>query len=149
MIREMMLTDLDRVINIENKSINPPWKKTDYEYELRVNPYSRYYVLILNEEIIGYCGMWVMFDQAQITTFVIEKEHQRQGYSKYLMDKIISVANESKCENITLEVRVSNVAAISLYKKYGFIIANIRKSYYSDNHEDAYLMIKPLGGNYE
>ena len=65
------------------------------------------------------------------------------------MDKIISVANESKCENITLEVRVSNVAAISLYKKYGFIIANIRKSYYSDNHEDAYLMIKPLGGNYE
>ena len=63
------------------------------------------------------------------------------------MDHLINCAAEKGCEMISLEVRVSNAPALTCYKKYGFEIINIRKSYYQDNHEDAYLMMKPIGGN--
>ncbi|MEG0277500.1 MAG: GNAT family N-acetyltransferase, partial [Coprobacillus sp.] len=71
---------------------------------------------------------------------------QRQGYAKILMDEMIQFAFEEGCNVMSLEVRVSNQSAISLYEKCGFINQAIRKNYYQDNHEDAYLMVKGLEG---
>ena len=64
-----------------------------------------------------------------------------------MMNYIVEQAELNGCENVSLEVRVSNDKAIKLYEKNGFININTRKNYYDDNHEDAYLMVKPLGGN--
>ena len=149
MIREMTLNDLDVIDKIEKTIFSCAWSKADYGYELTSNPYARYFVLEEKSTIVGYVGCWITFEKAQITTIGVDKDYQSKGYGKLLLDKVTEVANEEKCENISLEVRVSNSIAISMYENNGFINVNTRKSYYSDNYEDAYLMIKPLGGAYE
>ncbi len=147
-IRRLEEKDLDEILRIEGELFTSPWKREDFLYELNDNPFSSYYVLVLDEKIIGYIGFWITFETAQITNIAIDEEFQQKGYGTLLMNRCIEEVEKAKCENITLEVRVGNHKAIALYERLGFIKANIRKGYYTDNHEDAYLMIKPLGGAY-
>lgn len=138
--------DLDIIVNIEKEIFTSSLNKNDFLYELYQNPFSHYYVLIDNETIIGYIGFWITFEIAQLTNIAVRKVYQGKGYGQKLLDVCFQKVNKAKCDNITLEVRVSNLKAIKFYEKNGFIKVNIRKGYYQDNHEDAYLMIKPLGG---
>lgn len=139
LLRAMRLSDLDNIMPLEHQLFSSPWSKDDYIYELSSNPYAKYYVLE-DDKIVGYVGIWITYETAQITTIGIAKERQGEGLSKLLMDKVIEETKD--CEAITLEVRVSNVKAIKLYESYGFKKEAIRKDYYLDNHEDAYLMMK-------
>lgn len=139
LLRAMAINDLDQIIVLEHQLFSSPWSKEDYLYELSSNPYAKYYVLE-DDKIIGYVGMWITYETAQITTIGIAKERQGQGLSKLLMNKVDGETRD--CEAITLEVRVSNTRAIRLYESYGFRKEAIRKDYYLDNHEDAYLMMK-------
>ena len=139
LLRAMAVNDLDQIIVLEHQLFSSPWSKEDYLYELSSNPYAKYYVLE-DDKIIGYVGMWITYETAQITTIGIAKERQGQGLSKFLMNKVDGETRD--CEAITLEVRVSNTRAIRLYESYGFRKEAIRKDYYLDNHEDAYLMMK-------
>ena len=139
LIRAMRLSDLDNIMPLEHQLFSSPWSKDDYIYELSSNPYAKYYVLE-DDKIVGYVGIWITYETAQITTIGIAKERQGEGLSKLLMNKVIEETKD--CEAITLEVRVSNVKAIKLYESYGFKKEAIRKDYYLDNHEDAYLMMK-------
>ena len=88
--------------------------------------------------------MWNLGDQTQITTLGVAKKHQGHGYSKVLMNKCIEISSYLGYDNINLEVRVSNQRAINLYQSCGFKIVAVRKDYYQDTHEDAYLMIKEM-----
>ncbi len=144
-LREMVFNDLDQVVVLENELFASPWTKENFIYELCENEFSNNYVLVEDNKIIGYIGFWITFDICQITTLGIAKEYQGRGLSCILMDKCIEVAKQNECFNITLEVRVSNIVAQKLYEKYGFTNAAVRKNYYSDNGEDAYLMLKILG----
>lgn len=147
LIRAMTLDDLDRVIELEHQLFKESsWSKEDYLYEIYENTFSFNFVLEIDDIIIGYVGVWIMYEQSQITTIGIDNHYQRQGYAKTLMDEIIQFAVEEGCEVMSLEVRVSNQPAISLYEKCGFVNQAIRKNYYQDNHEDAYLMVKRLEG---
>lgn len=139
LLRAMRLSDLDYIMPLEHQLFSSPWSKDDYIYELSSNPYARYYVLE-DDKIVGYVGIWITYETAQITTIGIARERQGEGLSKLLMNKVIEETKD--CEAITLEVRVSNVKAIKLYESYGFKKEAIRKDYYLDNHEDAYLMMK-------
>lgn len=139
LLRAMRLSDLDYIMTLEHQLFSSPWSKDDYIYELSSNPYARYYVLE-DDKIVGYVGIWITYETAQITTIGIARERQGEGLSKLLMNKVIEETKD--CEAITLEVRVSNVKAIKLYESYGFKKEAIRKDYYLDNHEDAYLMMK-------
>lgn len=139
LLRAMRLSDLDNITPLEHQLFSSPWSKDDYIYELSSNPYAKYYVLE-DDKIVGYVGIWITYETAQITTIGIAKERQGEGLSKLLMNKVIEETKD--CEAITLEVRVSNVKAIKLYESYGFKKEAIRKDYYLDNHEDAYLMMK-------
>ena len=139
LLRAMAVNDLDQIIVLEHQLFSSPWSKEDYLYELSSNPYAKYYVLE-DDKIIGYVGMWITYETPQITTIGIAKERQGQGLSKLLMNKVDGETRD--CEAITLEVRVSNTRAIRLYESYGFRKEAIRKDYYLDNHEDAYLMMK-------
>jgi ribosomal-protein-alanine acetyltransferase len=142
-IREMDVDDLERIVELEKDLFTSPWNKDDFIYELNENPFSYNYVLLENE-IIGYIGLWINYDNASITTIGVDKRYQGRGYSEVLMDQVIDLVNENKCINMSLEVRVSNNKAIHLYEKYGFKKVALRKNYYQDNHEDAYLMIKEM-----
>jgi len=90
--------------------------------------------------IVGFTSMWVMADEAHITNIAVRQSHQRQGMGELLLLSIIDLAIELKASIVTLEVRVSNLTAQSLYQKYGFAQVGLRRSYYTDNREDALLM---------
>ena len=90
--------------------------------------------------IIGFASMWVMADEARITNIAVRQSYQRQGIGELLLISIIDLAIELKASIATLEVRVSNLLAQSLYHKYGFTQVGLRRNYYTDNREDALLM---------
>ena len=144
-IFELLNEDIDAILPLENELYHKPWQKKDYEYELNDNPFAYYLKLIDKDsnEIMGYIGFWIKFEQAEITKVSIAKKYQGYKLSKLLMADAENRIRLAECENITLEVRVSNVIAINLYKSCGFNIVATRKKYY-ENGEDAYLMLKEL-----
>lgn len=144
LIRRMDLLDIDKIVALEQELFSSPWDKEAFYYELEKNAFSTILVLEDELEIIGYIGMWLLGDQTQITTLGIKKAYQGSGYAKKLMDKCEEITKTMGYANINLEVRISNQKAIKLYEKCGFKIVAIRKNYYQDNHEDAYLMIKKM-----
>ena len=143
-IRKMKVDDLDEVTYLEQILFSSPWTKEDFIYEINTNPFGHYVVIENEKQIVGYLGMWLMGDQSQITTIGVNQEMQGQGYGSQLMQYAIDLTCQRKYHNINLEVRVSNMGAIHLYEKYGFKNVALRKNYYEDTHEDAYLMIKEM-----
>lgn len=94
--------------------------------------------------IVGYAGLWLMIDEAHITTIANHPAYRGRGIGEMLLSSLIGIAYEVAARRMTLEVRVSNEVAQSLYRKYGFAIEGRRRRYYSDNHEDAYVMGTPF-----
>lgn len=90
--------------------------------------------------ILGYAGMWVMVDEAHITTIALRSGWRGRGLGELLLASLISAAQDLGARRLTLEVRVSNETAQALYQKYGFHEEGLRRRYYSDNNEDAYIM---------
>lgn len=141
MIRPMVVQDISRVSEIEKAVFTSAWSADDFTYELTENPFGHYFVDEIDGVVEGYIGLWILFDQAQITTLGTTLNHRRQGIAKRLMEYGLRHAFQSGAERISLEVRVGNNAAITLYESYGFQRKGIRKDYYQDNHEDAHLMV--------
>ncbi|MFH0768495.1 MAG: ribosomal protein S18-alanine N-acetyltransferase [Chloroflexota bacterium] len=99
-------------------------------------PSDRHYV-------VGFVGFWVLADEAHITAIAVREAYRRHGVGELLLIASIDLATELKAHIVTLEVRVSNIVAQSLYSKYGFIRAGIRRGYYTDNREDGIIMSTP------
>jgi ribosomal-protein-alanine N-acetyltransferase len=90
--------------------------------------------------ILGYAGMWLMLDEAHITTIAMRNNWRGKGLGELLLASLVDTAFDIGAHRITLEVRVSNEPAQRLYRKYGFSQEGVRPRYYSDNNEDAYIM---------
>jgi [ribosomal protein S18]-alanine N-acetyltransferase len=90
--------------------------------------------------ILGFAGLWLMVDEAHITTIAMHPNHRRQGLGEYMLASLVDIAYSIGAKWVTLEVRVTNNNAQNLYRKYGFHDAGIRHRYYSDNNEDALIM---------
>jgi ribosomal-protein-alanine N-acetyltransferase len=90
--------------------------------------------------VIGYAGMWLVGEEAHVTTVAVAPEARGKGFGELLLASLIEIADELQARWVTLEVRVSNFTAQQLYRKYGFREAGLRKRYYSDNNEDALIM---------
>jgi ribosomal-protein-alanine N-acetyltransferase len=95
------------------------------------------------DPIVGFAGMWIVMDEAHITTIGVLPEYRGNGLGELLMVTLCTEAMRHGAEWVTLEVRVSNESAQALYRKYGFTQQGIRRRYYSDNGEDAYIMWSP------
>ncbi|MDP9373220.1 MAG: ribosomal protein S18-alanine N-acetyltransferase [Chloroflexota bacterium] len=95
------------------------------------------------DPILGFGGMWVMLDEAHITTIGVTPEHRGRSLGELLFVTLLDEAQSRRARWVTLEVRVSNASAQALYEKYGFTQQGVRKRYYSDNGEDAYIMWSP------
>ena len=89
---------------------------------------------------VGYGGMWMILDEAHITNICAHPEYRRMGIASAVLEWLIRTAGQKGADRITLEVRVSNVAAMHLYENFGFHVCGKRNSYYSDNGEDAYIL---------
>lgn len=143
MIRLMVVKDLEKVLILENQLFSSPWTYESYVFELKDNPFS-HYVILDEQGIKGYMGLWLNDDALQLTTIGVDPKVQNQGIATALIAYMLDYASENHVSVITLEVRVSNEKAIRLYDKAGFKKAAIRKQYYSNPDEDAILMMKQL-----
>jgi ribosomal-protein-alanine N-acetyltransferase len=103
-------------------------------------PFHRRAVPPQNDHIAGFAGMWIVFDEAHITTIGVDPMYRGRGFGELLFLALVDEAIRRGVTWLTLEVRVSNLVAQELYRKYGFVIQGIRHGYYSDNGEDAYVM---------
>lgn len=92
------------------------------------------------ECILGFAGFWIMADEAHITNIAVRESHHRRGIGELLLISAIELAARLKARMVTLEVRASNSAAQSLYRKYGFVNVGVRRRYYTDNNEDGVIM---------
>ena len=139
-IRPMRLEDVDAVLEIEQMSFPTPWPRDAYQHELRDNRLACYLVAREFNRIVGYAGMWVILDEAHVTTIAVDPMHRRRRIGERLLVALIDEAMKRSARWMTLEVRKSNLGAQTLYRKYGFKDIGIRKGYYSDNREDAIVM---------
>jgi ribosomal-protein-alanine N-acetyltransferase len=139
-IEPMRLEDVPAVHEIERLSFTTPWPAYAFEQELKGNRLARYVVARAGEAIVGFAGLWLMVDEAHITTFSVHPDWRRQGIGRQLMLNIAELAVGIAARRMTLEVRVSNEAAQDLYRSFGFEVTGRRPRYYTDDHEDALVM---------
>lgn len=147
MIRLCKTSDLEQLLEIEEKCLPRHWKKKDFLYEININPYSKIYVLEIDNKVVGFIDLWQIFERAEIASLAVDPFYQGKGYGKELLLFALKTA-EKQCENCFLEVRPSNIKAIKLYYKLGFQDWRLKRDYYQDNHENALEMICILGGTY-
>jgi ribosomal-protein-alanine N-acetyltransferase len=142
-IRRMTLADLQAVIEIDRKSFSMPWSERTYRNELTANPAAYLYVAenAAQGQILGYIGFWFIVDEAHISTLAVKPAYRRRGIGHWLLQMALEEAARLGAEIVSLEVRASNLAAIELYRKYGFLPRERRAGYYQDNGEDALYMI--------
>jgi ribosomal-protein-alanine N-acetyltransferase len=139
-VREMALADIPEVHDIERLSFNVPWPSYAFEQELRSNRLAHYLVARVGEATVAFAGIWMMADEAHITTFGVHPAWRRQGIGLRLMLALTQLSLDVGALRMTLEVRVSNEAAQSLYRRFGFVMVGRRKRYYTDDGEDALIM---------
>ena len=142
----MTLDDIASVHEIERASFSVPWPDDAYRSEIQTNRLASYVVARADDAVVGFAGLWVMVDEAHVTTFAVDPRWRRRGVGERLLLALFDLAATRHAREATLEVRLSNMPARRLYEKYGFRPVGIRPRYYSDNGEDALIMTTdPLG----
>ena len=139
----MRIADVAAVLEIERLSFSSPWPAFAFEQELTANRLAHYRVARLGDRVVAFGGIWLMVDEAHITTFGVHPDHRRRGIGRRLLLQLAEVALELGSARMTLEVRVSNEPAQRLYRSFGFEVAGRRVAYYSDDGEDALVMTTP------
>jgi ribosomal-protein-alanine N-acetyltransferase len=139
-IRQMTYADLDQVMIVEHSAFEVPWSRHAFEGELANNHFAFYFVAVYGGRIIGYCGSWVIIDEAHITNLAVLADFRGRKIGETLLRHVLNFAQSRGCWSVTLEVRAGNDIAKSLYRKLGFRIGGIRKNYYTNNGEDALVM---------
>lgn len=151
-IQKMTLKHLDEVIDIERQLFPDPWSKNSFLYEILGNRLSLAVVLLLENKVIGYSIVWIIFEEFHIANIAIHPDYQQQGFGKYLLTEILKTADNSRAnrglEYAILEVRESNRIAINMYEKFGFKKISVRYNYYSSG-ENAIIMRKSLTHSHE
>ena len=151
----MREADIATVQEIEREIFSTPWPRNAYYRELASRSSAHYVVLRqegavekptgfhsaeLDPSIIGYGGMWRMYDEAHVTTIGVRRDVQHHGYGRILFVGLVQAAYDMGAKWVTLEVRVSNENAMHMYEAFGFKVIGRRKGYYTDNGEDAIVM---------
>jgi len=138
--RPMTAADLDAIMEIEPHIYSHPWTRGNFADSLKSAHNA--WVLMHNEEIIGYALMMMVLDEAHLLNLSISKAYQKQGLGRLLLEHMISIAQTLNAANMFLEVRASNISAIALYENIGFNEMAVRRGYYPAHHgrEDAILM---------
>ena len=142
-VDEMQVADVGAVHEIERLSFQTPWPAYAFEQELRGNRLARYVVARAGEHVVGFAGIWLMVDDAHVTTFGVHPDWRRQGIGRQLLVNLVELSTAIGARRMTLEVRVSNEAAQALYRGFGFDIVGRRLRYYTDDGEDALVMTTP------
>lgn len=139
-IRDLMESDINKVMEIENLCFVAPWKKEDILRELNENKFATLLVATVNEEVVGYVDFWVTFDSATICQIAVHPNYQRQHIGSLLLEEVFKECYAKKVLTITLEVRESNSKGINFYTKHGFNQFLVKPNYYSNGENAIYMM---------
>ena len=134
--------DLSLIKDILISDFDDFWTYDVLQEELN-NPNSEYFVAKLENNILGFAGIWKAVDDVHITDIVVKKSNRQTGIGSKLLEKLIQTAKSQNFNSITLEVNEHNLPAINLYLKYGFKNVGFRKKYYN-NKDNAIIMTKEL-----
>ncbi len=137
-INKMTLSDLKEISNNLTSDFDDFWNSNILESELK-NPFSKYIIARLETEVVGFAGVIDTVDQMEITNIVVKKNFRKNGIGNALIQELIRLAKYNGKEEITLEVKSTNLVAIKLYEKNGFKKTGLRKKYYN-NTDDANIM---------
>ncbi len=140
----MTLEDVAAVAELEPRCFPAPWPASTYRHELMHNRLGFYWVIRSAPAsglppLLAYGGYWLMGDEAHIVTIASHPEWRRQQLGEWILLEMLAQIHEQQGATVTLEVRVSNLAAQALYRKMGFEEVGRRQRYYLDNGEDALL----------
>ena len=137
----MIEENIPQIAEIEKASFSKPWSEKSIT-ESFLSQSNIFFVAEINGKIVGYIGMTLSIDEGYILNVAVLPQYRKQGVGRKLVESLISFGENNKLVFITLEVRESNIPAISLYTQYGFSQVGKRKNYYSNPSEDALLLTK-------
>ncbi|HEY8443756.1 MAG TPA: ribosomal protein S18-alanine N-acetyltransferase [Clostridia bacterium] len=139
MIRQASLEDLTEIISLERICFGEDaWSEQNFR-DVLASGITKIFVYAIEAKIAAYAVLTVIFDEAHLDNIAVHPEYRRQGIARELIVYLLDILKDIRIKKITLEVRVSNTAAINLYKSLGFVIEGVRKKYYNDQ-EDAFIM---------
>ena len=141
-VKSMTLEDLPAILSIEEQCFPIPWSRSSFLYELLENQRAYYLVAKSVNRVLGFIGMWIIFDEGHITNLAVDPAYRRHGVGRALLSHLVMEGIKHGLHYLTLEVRSSNLAAQRLYGEFGFVKTGIRPNYYQDNQEDAFIMWK-------
>ena len=139
-VRRATIEDAKEIFAIEMECFSVPLSLDSIETELVNEDKKLYYVIEDANGVVGYAGAWLVYDEGQITNIAIRPSARRQGFGAKLTSALIEECFKRGMHEIFLEVRISNLSALSLYRQLGFTVKGMRKNYYSEPKEDAYIM---------
>lgn len=140
-IHDMQKENLGQIAQIEKASFSMPWSEKSFEEALD-NPNAFYVVAEEEGRVTGYCGAYLILDEADVNQVAVDSSRRNQGIGKKLMEALLERLKQAGASAVTLEVRKSNRAAIALYESLGFVTEGIRKNFYEKPVEDALIMWK-------
>ncbi len=142
-VREGTVADARTIYEIGAECFSDAWREETVAADME-KPHSLYLVAEGESGILGYACLWLVEDEMQLVNIGVRKDQRRNGIASALMEKMTEEAIAKKAALIYLEVRVSNVAAQEMYRKFGFTVQAIRKGVYSSPKEDGFIMGKRL-----
>jgi len=144
-VRPMRLEDISRIVRFDREILGQSLGEETLENELRQNLFCHFFVMedAQTQEFLGHVGLWIDAPLASVLNLYVIPEHQHQGLGRILMDFVIALLQEKGINTLTLEVRMNNEIAKTMYHRFGFEEVAVRKNYYADG-EDAYLMLKNI-----
>lgn len=142
-VRKADAYDVRDIVTIQRKCYDgdSPWHSRALNHELSTNRNALYFIMHDGEIPVAFIGAWFVENESHITNVGTVPEYERQGIASFLLKEIIRVARDENFDILTLEVRVSNKKAQSLYRTLGFKDVKVKKGYYANDHEDALDML--------
>jgi ribosomal-protein-alanine N-acetyltransferase len=140
--RRMALEDVEAVAGIEAASFSAPWKPDTFASLLDSRGAELWVLDDPAVGVVGYAVLWCILDQGELANIAVAESHRGRGHGRQLLATVLEVAGSRGVESLYLEVRVSNAAAIGMYRAFGFTDVGFRKKYYDRPVEDALLMVR-------
>lgn len=137
-IHPLVESDVPEIMQIEKTTSR--WPESAFINEITQNKLANYFVARRGQLLVGYAGVWLVMDEAHITTLSVHSDYRRRKIAEQLLQHLLTTAIFKGARWATLEVRESNQAAQELYKKYGFTSVGTRKNYYQEDNENAVIM---------
>ena len=138
-IRQMEIHDLPAVLSIERVSFPTPWSENIFREEI-LSHLCCCPVATIDDQVVGYIDFSVVWDEVHLRNIAVHPDCRKKGIASILLGYMITLALEKGAQWATLEVRRSNIGAIELYEKFGFVLTGVRPLYYRDTQEDALIM---------